>query len=155
MREKEAEGDRREDRIQRLRSSFYNIVREVRISNGQNIEKDEFQMGETIRVEVTIETALGEETPALAIGIVRNDQTPIYGVSSDMDCVEPKKIGENLYYICFELPDVMLLPGKYTIRSHSMDQPALRLFDTLEKEITIKGDTREIGICRLKHSWVK
>lgn len=155
MREKEAEEDKREDRIQRLRSSFYNVVREVRISNGQNIEKNEFWMGETIRVEVTIETAPGEETPALAIGIVRNDQTPVYGISSDMDGVEPKKVGDNLYSICYELPEVMLLPGKYIIRSHSMDKPALRLFDTLEKIILIKGDTREMGVCRLKHHWVK
>jgi lipopolysaccharide transport system ATP-binding protein len=155
MREKEAEEDKREDRIQRLRSSFYNVVREVRISNGQNIEKNEFWMGETIRVEVTIETAPGEETPALAIGIVRNDQTPVYGISSDMDGVEPKKVGDNLYSICYELPEVMLLPGKYFIRSHSMDKPALRLFDTLEKIILIKGDTREMGVCRLKHHWVK
>ena len=155
MREKEAEENKRDSRIQKLRSSFYNIVKEVRILNGESIEKEEFQMGETIRIEVTIETPPGEETPALAIGIVRNDQTPVYGISSDMDGVEPKKIGDNLYSICYELPEVMLLPGKYIIRSHSMDKPALRLFDTLEKMITIKGDTREMGICRLKHHWVK
>ena len=155
MREKEAEENQRDSRIQKLRSSLYNIVKEVRILNGESIEKEEFQMGETIRIEVTIETPSEEETPAVAIGIVRNDQTPVYGISSDMDGVEPQKIGDNLYSICYELPEVMLLPGKYIIRSHSMDKPALRLFDTLEKIIIIKGDTREMGICRLKHHWVK
>jgi lipopolysaccharide transport system ATP-binding protein len=155
MREKEVEENKRDSRIQKLRSSFYNIVKEVRILNGESIEKEEFQMGETIRIEVIIETPPGEETPAVAIGIVRNDQTPVYGISSDMDGVEPQKIGDNLYSICYELPEVMLLPGKYVIRSHSMDKPALRLFDTLEKIIIIKGDTREMGICRLKHHWVK
>jgi lipopolysaccharide transport system ATP-binding protein len=155
MREKEAEENKRDTRIEKLRSSLYNIVTELRILNGENVEKNEFQMGETIRVEVTIETPPDEETPAVAIGIVRNDQTPIYGISTDMDGVEPKKIGENLYSICYELPEVVLLPGKYIIRSHSMDKPALRLFDTLEKPITIKGDTREMGVCRLKHHWVK
>jgi lipopolysaccharide transport system ATP-binding protein len=155
MREKEVEENKRDSRIQKLRSSFYNIVKEVRILNGESIEKEEFQMGETIRIEVIIETPPGEETPAVAIGIVRNDQTPVYGISSDMDGVEPQKIGDNLYSICYELPEVMLLPGKYIIRSHSMDKPALRLFDTLEKIIIIKGDTREMGICRLKHHWVK
>jgi len=155
MREKEVEENKRDSRIQKLRSSFYNIVKEVRILNGESIEKEEFQMGETIRIEVIIETPPGEETPAVAIGIVRNDQTPVYGISSDMDGVEPQKIGDNLYSICYELPEVMLLPGRYIIRSHSMDKPALRLFDTLEKIIIIKGDTREMGICRLKHHWVK
>jgi len=155
MREKEVEENKRESRIQTLRSSLYNIVKEVRILDGENVEKDEFQMGETIRVEVVIETPPGEETPAVAIGIVRNDQTSVYGISSDMDGVEPNKIGDNLYSICYELPDVMLLPGKYIIRSHSMDNPAMRLFDTLEKTITIKGHSREMGICRLKHHWIK
>ena len=155
MREKEVEENKRESRIQKLRSSFYNIVKEVRILDGENVEKDTFEMGETIRVEVVIETPPGEETPAVAIGIVRNDQTPVYGICSDMDGVEPKKIEDNLYMICYELPEVMLLPGKYIIRSHSMDNPALRLFDTLEKVITIKGDSRELGICRLKHRWIK
>jgi len=155
MREKEAEGNKMDHKIEKLRSSHYNIVKDVRILNRENREQDEFQMGETIRVEVTIETPSGEETPALAIGIVRNDQTPVYGISSDMEGVEPKKIGDNLYAICYELPEVMLLPGKYIIRSHSMDKPALRVFDTLEKVITIRGDSREVGVCRLKHHWVK
>lgn len=155
MREKEAEGNKREDQIERLRSSLYNIVKEVRILDGEHLERDAFQMGETIRVEVTIETAPGEETPALAIGIVRNDQTPVYGITSDMEGVEPKKIGDHLFSIGYELPEVSLLPGKYIIRSHAMDKPALRLFDTVEKSITIKGDTREMGVCRLRHHWVK
>ena len=155
MREKEAEGNQRDSQIEKLRSSLYNIVKKVRILNGENVERDEFQMGETIRVEVTIETPPGEETPSVAIGIVRNDQTPIYGITTDMDGVEPQRMGENLYSICYELPEVMLLPGKYIVRSHSMDKPALRLFDTLETTITIKGDTREMGLCRLKHRWIK
>jgi len=155
MREQEAEENKMENKIKKLHSSLYSIVKDLRIANAEDVEKDEFEMGETIRVEIIIEAPPGEETPAVAVGIVRNDQTPIYGISSDMDGVEPKKIGDNLYYIGYELPDIMLLPGKYIIRSHSMDNPALRLFDTLEKVITVKGDSREMGICRLKHHWIK
>jgi lipopolysaccharide transport system ATP-binding protein len=155
MREQEAEENKMENKVKKLHSSLYSIVKDLRIANAEDVEKDEFEMGETIRVEVTIETPPGEETPAVAVGIVRNDQTPVYGISSDMDGVEPKKIRDNLYHIGYELPDIMLLPGKYIIRSHSMDNPALRLFDTLEKVITVKGDSREMGICRLKHRWIK
>jgi lipopolysaccharide transport system ATP-binding protein len=155
MREQEAEENNVEKKIEKLRSSLYSIVREVRITDGENVERDEFKMGETVRVKVIIETPPGEEAPAVAVGIVRNDQIPVYGISSDMDAVEPEKIGENLYSICYELPEVMLLPGKYIFRSHSMDHPALRLFDTLERAITIKGNSREMGVCRLKHRWVR
>jgi len=155
MREKEVEENKIENKIQKLHSSLYSIVKNVRISNAENVEMDEFRMGETIRVEVTIETPPGEGPPAVAIGIVRNDQTPVYGISSDMEGVEPRRIGENLYFIVYELPGIMLLPGRYIVRSHSMDHPALRLFDTLEKVITIKGDSREMGICRLNHQWIE
>ncbi len=155
MREKEAEGNRLEDRVQKLRYSRYSIVKEVTISDIEGVEKDIFQMGETIRVDVKIETPPGEEVPVMAVGIVRNDQTPVYGLSTDMEGIEPGKIEDHLYHMCYELQEVMLLPGRYIIRVHSMDNPALRLFDTVEKAITIKGDTREIGICRLKHRWMK
>jgi lipopolysaccharide transport system ATP-binding protein len=153
MRDKEAEENKREDVVRRLQHSLYNIVKEVRVLTGEDVEKDEFQMGETIRVAVVIETPPGEEAPAVAIGIVRNDQTPVYGISTDMDGVVPEKVGDHSYSICYELKDVMLLPGKYMIKVHSMDGPALRLFDTIEKGITIKRNTREMGICRLSHRW--
>jgi lipopolysaccharide transport system ATP-binding protein len=153
MRDKEAEENKREDVVRRLQHSLYNIVKEVRVLTGEDVEKDEFQMGETIRVAVVVETPPGEEAPAVAIGIVRNDQTPVYGISTDMDGVVPEKVGDHSYSICYELKDVMLLPGKYMIKVHSMDGPALRLFDTIEKGITIKGNTREMGICRLSHRW--
>ncbi len=153
MNEKEAAGNKLENRIEKLRYSRYSIVKEVIISDAEHVERDEFQMGETICVDVKIETPPEEEAPAMAVGIVRNDQTPIYGISTDMEGVEPRKIEDHLYHICYELHDVELLPGKYIIKVHSMDNPALRLFDTVEKPITIKGDTREMGICRLKHRW--
>jgi lipopolysaccharide transport system ATP-binding protein len=88
------------------------------------------------------------------VGLVRNDKTPIYGVLTDIDHVQPKAIGNRQFHIVYELVDLSLLPASYTLRAHVLDPPALRLFDTIEKEFTVRGDTRELGICRLQHRWV-
>lgn len=131
-----------------------NRVREVRVFNGKGEEPGEFHLGQPLRVHVTVETGVGEEKPPVVhIGLVRADGVPVYGVSTDMDDVTPRRIGERLYTVRYELPELSLLPGRYVLRVHSMDGAGLRLFDTLEREIVVRGDTRELGLCRLPHRW--
>jgi lipopolysaccharide transport system ATP-binding protein len=48
---------------------------------------------------------------------------------------------------------VPILPGSYTIRVHSMDPEGLRIFDTAERKLTVRGATREFGLVRLAHHW--
>jgi lipopolysaccharide transport system ATP-binding protein len=110
-------------------------------------------MGDLVRFEIVAETPDGI-APAIAVGLVRNDKTGIYGALSDVDKVQPKAIGDKLFRIVYELPDLSLLPGSYTLRAHLLDSPGLRLFDTLEKDFSVRGETRELGVCRLHHRWV-
>ena len=131
-----------------------NRVREVRVYNGKVEETREFSLGEPLRVQVIVEAGVGEEKPPVVhIGVVRADGVPIYGVSTDMDGVTPRQIAERLYAIRYELPALSLLPGKYTLRIHTLDGAGLRLFDTVEREIVVRGEVRELGLCRLPHRW--
>lgn len=131
-----------------------NRVREVNVSNAEGGETGEFTLGEPLRVQVLVEAGVGEERPPVVhIGLVRADGIPVYGVSTDMDGVVPRRVGERLYTVRYEVPELDLLPGKYTVRIHSLDGAGLRLFDTTEREILVRGATREIGICRLPHRW--
>lgn len=132
-----------------------NRVREMRVLNGKIEETQEFHLGEPLRVEVTVETGVGEEKPPVVhVGLVRADGVPIYGVSTDMDGVVPWQVGERLYAIRYELPELNLLPGRYFVRVYSMDGAGLRFFDAVEREIVVRGETRELGLCRLPHRWV-
>ena len=109
-------------------------------------------MGDTTRLEIIAETPDGV-APVIAVGLVRNDKTAIYGIFSDIDRVEPERIEERTFRIVYELYDLSLLPGSYTFRAHVLDRPALRMFDTVEKDFLVRGDTREMGVCRLPHRW--
>ena len=84
---------------------------------------------------------------------MRNDLTSIYGVFSDMDQVEPQRLDAHTFRIVYELYDLSLLPGSYTLRAHVLDRQGLRMFDTVEKDFSVRGDTRELGLCRLPHRW--
>ncbi len=153
LEQKEKEGES-EEQLQASLQAGENRVREVRLQNGRVQETREFGMGECLRVEVTVEAGVGEEKPPVVhIGLVRADGVPIYGVSTDMDGVTPKPLGLRLYRICYEIPRLDLLPGKYLLRVHSLDGAGLRLFDTVEREILVRGETRELGLCRLPHHW--
>ena len=44
-------------------------------------------------------------------------------------------------------------PGNYTFRTHVLDPSGLRMFDTVEKDFSVRGESRELGVCRLPHRW--
>jgi lipopolysaccharide transport system ATP-binding protein len=46
-----------------------------------------------------------------------------------------------------------LLPGRYVMRAHAMDPEGMRLFDHVERSFEIAGEAREMGFCRLNHTW--
>lgn len=117
-------------------------------------EATEFRMGETLTLAIEIETPPGhDEVPVVAVGCVRNDGFGVYGVFSDMDGVEPVRIASLRFRITYELVEIELLPGEYVLRAHTLDAAGLRMFDTVERAFTVRGDTRELGICRLRHRW--
>lgn len=148
------EGEKnREEKVQAMFSSLYTVIKEVRISNQENVETEEFRLGDTLNVEVIAETPSCEDSPSIGIAILSQDQYPVYGISTDMEGIEPIKIDKNLYKARCQFPSLQLIPGKYIIRIHTLDHPGLRIFDTVEKKIWIKGETREEGLYRLPHRW--
>ena len=93
-------------------------------------------------------------TPVLLNGWMRADGTPVYGVSSEMDGVPAQALGEGRFRfrLCFDaLP---LLPGSYRLRASALDTEGLRLFDTLDREVSVTGQAREYGLVRLPHRWL-
>ncbi len=91
--------------------------------------------------------------PVLAIGLKRNDGTPVFGVSSELDNVQPIKITEQTYRFAIVYPELALLPGTYVIALHAMDPEAIRLFDTVERTLIVTGRSREVGMVHLPHRW--
>ncbi len=104
----------------------------------------------TVRGEVYSPDA---RAPVVLIGIVRADGTPVYGVATDMDQVDLVRLGPDRYAFALEFAGLPLLPGKYFVRAHALDPEGVRLFDNVERPLTISGTTRELGMVRLPHRW--
>jgi len=91
--------------------------------------------------------------PVIVFGIVRADGTPVYGVSTEMDGVRPQRESDNVYSIEIAFGALALLPGAYALKAHPLDPEGVRLFDTLERAVTVRGESREFGLVRLQHEW--
>jgi lipopolysaccharide transport system ATP-binding protein len=91
--------------------------------------------------------------PVVLLGLIRADGTPVYGVATDMDGVTPVQIGPQRFAFSLTFPRLPLLPGKYLVRAHALDPEGVRLFDTLERGLTVRGESREFGLVRLQHEW--
>ncbi len=92
-------------------------------------------------------------TPQVAVGVVRADGTPVYGVVSEMDGHELAPGPDGLFHYAITFPDLPLLPGRYVARSHAMDPEGLRLFDHVERAFEVGGNSREFGHTKLDHRW--
>jgi len=108
--------------------------------------------GAPLRVDCRIRSR-DDRVPSVAIGVTRADGTPVYGVSTDMDGCTPQRVGTGEYACSLAFDALPLLPGSYTVRVHPLDPEGVRVFDTMERTLTVRGATREFGLVRLAHRW--
>jgi lipopolysaccharide transport system ATP-binding protein len=108
--------------------------------------------GEAVSVRGDVHSPDGR-APVVVIGIVRADGTPVFGVASDMDGVTTRKAGDHRFEFALTFPALPLQPGKYWIRAHAADPGGLRVFDNVERPLTVRGKTRELGLVHLAHRW--
>ena len=94
-----------------------------------------------------------DRVPVVLVGIVRADGTPVYGVATDMEGAPPRRIAAKRYAFALAFPAMALLPGRYYVRAHALDPEGVRLFDHVERTLTVTGATRELGFVRLAHRW--
>lgn len=112
----------------------------------------QIDMGGRLRVRVRVHSRDGR-VPVVVVGIVRMDGTPVYGVSSEMDAAKPMRESDNVYVAEIDFANLPLLPGAYAIKAHPLDPEGMRLFDTIERGLTVRGESREFGMVRLAHAW--
>ncbi|MBS0558325.1 MAG: ABC transporter ATP-binding protein [Proteobacteria bacterium] len=112
----------------------------------------QIDMGGDVSVRIRVHSRDGR-APVVIVGIARMDGTPVYGVSTDMDGVVPRPDGANAYVVQISFARMPLLPGAYVIKAHPLDPEGVRLFDTIERGLTVRGASREFGMVRLAHAW--
>lgn len=111
-------------------------------------------LGERLRLRANISSRDGRP-PVVMFGLARADGTPVYGVSSEMDAVAPSNPGADSYVAEIEFDNLGLLPGSYNVRVHVLDSEGVRLFETEERALNVRGESREFGLVRLPHRWIE
>ena len=143
--------DRRHRRSLKGTSGHYRVG-EFRLAGLPNDGSAVLQPGGSLEAELILNSPDGRPPVAL-VGVMRADGTPVYGVASDYDGIEPETLDSERYRYVIRFEDMPLLPGTYSVRGHAMDPEGLRLFDTAEIRFTVSGNSREMGIIRLPHRW--
>jgi lipopolysaccharide transport system ATP-binding protein len=108
--------------------------------------------GDELRLRVRVHSRDGR-VPVVGIGLARADGATVYGVTTEMDNVFPTLESSNVYRIDVRFADNPLLAGSYELKVHAVDTEGVRLFDTLTRRLTVRGESREFGFVRLPHVW--
>ncbi|MBY0278139.1 ABC transporter ATP-binding protein [Candidatus Binatia bacterium] len=110
--------------------------------------RDVTSVSEGATVLVTVDVHAPAAVPQVFIGITRADLTPIYGLASDMDGAVPQRIDGDRYRFRLRFSDLPLVPERYRLRAHAMDETGTRLYDTVELTFDVTGRPCDGGLVR-------
>jgi lipopolysaccharide transport system ATP-binding protein len=111
-----------------------------------------FVQGETLVLQASAFEP-DDQPPVVLFGIVRADGSSIYGSHSNEAGFQPARLEARRFGFAVRFEGLQLLPGKYLLRVHTLDTDGLRLFDTVETEFVVRGETRDYGLVALPHAW--
>jgi len=149
--EERSAAETRHRRSQRGDSGLYRVS-DFSLSGSVDGKDLEIAGGGDLQAELVLHSPDGRPPVAL-FGVMRADGTPVYGVASDYDDIAAEQLDDHHYRFRIRFNSPALLPGSYSLRGHAMDPQGIRLCDTAELRFSVSGETREMGIIRLPHSW--
>ncbi|MFC1695983.1 polysaccharide ABC transporter ATP-binding protein [Pseudomonadota bacterium] len=149
--EERSAAETRHRRSQRGDSGLYRVS-DFSLSGSVDGKDLEIAGGGDLQAELVLHSPDGRPPVAL-FGVMRADGTPVYGVASDYDDIAAEHLDDHHYRFRIRFKSPALLPGSYSLRGHAMDPQGIRLCDTAELRFSVSGETREMGIIRLPHSW--
>ena len=112
-----------------------------------------FRRGDTLVLQATAFEP-DDRPPVLLFGVVRVDGTAVYGSHSNENGFVPARLERTRFAWAVSFDRLSLLPGKYAMRVHILDPEGLRLYDTVEREFVVTGETRDYGVVELAHRWM-
>ncbi len=129
-------------------------ILKLQVEDAAGGELSSIEMGEAFTLQGLAHSPDGR-APVVLFGIVRADGMPVFGSHSNEGPFTPRRIDGHHFAFAIRFPRVSMLPGKYRLLAHAMDPEGLRLFDTVEAEVTVTGRTRDYGVVMLAHEWIE
>lgn len=122
------------------------------IEDNSGAPREIFDMAEDVWLCGTYRSPEDKPTVLMA-GVIRMDGTPVFGTFSNDAGFQANRIAPHLFGFRVIFRRNALLPGMYHLRAHTLDDHGLRMFDTREVVLTVRGQTRDHGFVRLDHEW--
>jgi len=116
--------------------------------------------GDAFRVKVVAhkQSSLALDDVHVGIIIKRNDGVQCYGVSTVLDGVPLFTADDkNELGIVYEIPELSLLSGKYSLEVWLVDTTSAHIYDFMASccEFKVRQFTTEVGVAYMKHKWSK
>lgn len=91
--------------------------------------------------------------PQIAIALVKRDGSGVFATSTEVDhhALIPG-VGDHFPF-SLRFDPLTLLPGEYSLRGHVLDPEALRVTDTAEIPLTVRGGQRYMGVVKVPYEW--
>ncbi len=131
----------------------YPLMETLWTEGGDGNPCDAFDMGDDISL-CGIFTSVDDDPGVVMVGATRMDGTPVFGTFSNDAGFTATRLAARRFGFRVNFTAIPLLPGMYRLRAHTLDVHGLRLFDTREMLVTIRGQTRDHGFVRLNHRWL-
>jgi len=131
-------------------------IENVRLVDRSGVERDRFDSGEDLILEVHAHFDNGfEGLPGIGVSIVRNDGIEVYTTSSTMDQRELTRKGPEKYLGKIEFVNLPLLSGQYYFNVVTTDQENMQAYSLVEKAepFRISDAGPDFGLVRLPHRW--
>ncbi len=129
-------------------------IRDARIYRmGSDQEVYEITTGDSIEIRIWWRNPRPEETPIhLGVGFLRQDMTTCGGMGTNLDGLQVKGT-EGCAII--RIPDVHLLSGQFLLPILLLDEGGVHKYQEflMPDNLTVRTDTRDVGLFRLEHSW--
>ncbi|GFO75458.1 lipopolysaccharide transport system ATP-binding protein [Bathymodiolus platifrons methanotrophic gill symbiont] len=134
---------------------------EATLLNGSMQDGDDlpiYQTGDCFRVKVMAHKQASLALDDVHIGIIikRNDGVQCFGVSTILDGVSIFTTDdENELGIVYEVPDLSLLSGLYSLEVWLIDATSAHVYDSMRSccEFKVRQSGTEVGITYLEHQW--
>ena len=131
----------------------YPLLDTLWTEDSSGCQREVFDMGDDISLCGIFNNADDQPT-VIMVGVTRMDGTPVFGTFSNDAGFTSNRLAARRFGFRVAFTANKLLPGMYRVRAHTLDVHGLRLFDTRELEVTIRGQSRDHGFVRLEHRWL-
>jgi lipopolysaccharide transport system ATP-binding protein len=139
--------------VENTEAKVFPWVSGVRLSRGgEEVERDQFMMGEELTVTVTYEVPQPPTVVHVGVFIGRNDGVPVFGTGTHVAGVTPPTCSGS---VRLRFPRLALMSGIYAVSVSLLDEHGLHLYDHRvgEFKFEVVPSVKALGLCYLEHRW--